>query len=410
MKEKFIKPDYQSYCFSNIPGTVQSLLGAREGNSLPESVLPEGEYKEYQKVVFIFVDAFGWKFFEKYKDKYPALQRFVEKGKVSKLTAQFPSTTAAEVTTMNTGLTIGESGVYEWFYYEPKLDAVIAPLLFSYAKDGKRGTLGPTGIDATELFPTHTLYQELNKHKIKSKIFLSVDYATSEYNSVVSKGADIVPFRTLSEGFTNLSNAIVAEKGKSYFYFYYGGIDSIGHDYGSDSRFFESEIDVFFSSLENIFLKYIEGKVNNAIVLLSADHGQTDVDPLTTFYLNLEIEGIDQYFQKSKNGQLIVPEGSCRDMFLHIKPEKLNDLKNILSERLAGKAEIYLTEELIKNGYFGKNISPEFKSKVGNLVILPYAGESVWWYERDVFEQKHIGHHGGLTPEEMEIPFLALSF
>jgi hypothetical protein len=39
---------------------------------------------------------------------------------------------------------------------------------------------------------------------------------------------------------------------------------------------------------------------------------------------------------------------------------------------------------------------------VGNLVILPYAYESVWWYEKDKFEMRFRGHHGGLTPQEME--------
>ena len=50
--------------------------------------------------VFLFIDAFGWKFFEKYKNRYPFLQRFIDNGVVSKITAQFPSTTAAEVTTI----------------------------------------------------------------------------------------------------------------------------------------------------------------------------------------------------------------------------------------------------------------------------------------------------------------------
>jgi hypothetical protein len=35
------------------------------------------------------------------------------------------------------------------------------------------------------------------------------------------------------------------------------------------------------------------------------------------------------------------------------------------------------------------------------------AGEAVWWYEKDKFEQRFYGHHGGLTPQEMEIPLLA---
>jgi hypothetical protein len=60
------------------------------------------------------------------------------------------------------------------------------------------------------------------------------------------------------------------------------------------------------------------------------------------------------------------------------------------------------TEALIVDGYFGAEVSPRFRERVGNLVILPYRYESVWWYEKGKFEQKFYGHHGGLTPQEME--------
>ena len=62
---------------------------------------------------------------------------------------------------------------------------------------------------------------------------------------------------------------------------------------------------------------------------------------------------------------------------------------------------------MIDQGYFGpSSMSDTFLSRVGNLVILPFAGESVWWYEKDRFEQKYRGHHGGLTRDEMEIPLM----
>ena len=64
--KKFVKPLYDSYCFSNIPMTIQSLLGVTKNTGLPKDVLPEGRYK---KVVFILIDAFGWKFFDKYKSR-----------------------------------------------------------------------------------------------------------------------------------------------------------------------------------------------------------------------------------------------------------------------------------------------------------------------------------------------------
>jgi len=407
----FKRPLYSSYCFSNIPKTIISLLNGDSEIALPLDSLPRLMGKKYQKVVFLFVDAFGWKFFEKYEDRYPSLQRFVKNGVVSKITSQFPSTTSVHVTSANTGLSVGESGVYEWFYYEPKLDAVIAPLLFSYARDEGRDTLKATGIDPKKLYPTQTVYNTLKEKGVKSYVFPQSDFTKSPYNLVMNEGVTYsLPFGTVAEGLTLLSDAVAKEKNKAYFFFYYGKVDTVGHEYGPESRAFESEIDVFFTALEKIFFKYIEDKSPDTLILLSADHGQTRVYPEKTIYLNKELPNIAEFFKTTKKGDPIVPAGSCRDMFLHVKEGRIMELKNKLKELLKGEAEVYETDFLIKEGFFGKKEpSDAFKSRVGNLVILPYRGEAVWWYEKDVFEQKHIGHHGGLTPEEMEIPLLALS-
>lgn len=406
--DNFIKPQYDSNCFSCIPNTILKILGKVEiANKLNERFLPSGSINS-AKVVFIFVDAFGWTFFEKYKDKYPSLRRFMEKGMISRITSQFPSTTAAHVTSINTGLPVGESGVYEWFYYEPKLDAVIAPLLFSFARDKERGTLESINANPAELFPKKTIYKSLKKVGVESNVFLPSEFIKSPYNNIVSAGANLYPYISPAEGLTAMAEMLKNTSKKSYYFFYYGKIDSIGHEYGTGTSYFDSEVDLFFNSLENAFFKLLEEKDNKTLVLLSADHGQTNINPKTTIYINKKIKNIEKYLKTNKTRDIIAPEGSCRDMFLHVKEELLAEFTDKLKILLKGKAEIYSTQLLIEKGFFGEKISKKFLSRVGNLVILPYKGESVWWYEKGVFEQKHIGHHGGLTDEEMEIPFLAL--
>ena len=106
-------------------------------------------------------------------------------------------------------------------------------------------------------------------------------------------------------------------------------------------------------------------------------------------------------------GKAIVPGGSCHDMFLYIQETALDDPQALLSEQIEGKALVFRVADLIAQGYFGPlPVSETFLSRVGNLVILPFEGEAVWWYEAGRFEQKFFGHHGGLTPGEMETPLL----
>ena len=53
-----------------------------------------------------------------------------------------------------------------------------------------------------------------------------------------------------------------------------------------------------------------------------------------------------------------------------------------LAKRLKGRAEVYMVRDLIKDHFFGEGEpSDRFLDRVSNLVVLPYEGEGVYWYE-----------------------------
>lgn len=108
-----------------------NLLTKHSKDGLPKSAIADS-YGEYDIVLLFLIDGFGWEFFEKYLSSCPFLKRVVKEVVISKISSQFPSTTAAHVTTIHTGLNVGKTGIYEWFYYESIIDRIITPLLFSY--------------------------------------------------------------------------------------------------------------------------------------------------------------------------------------------------------------------------------------------------------------------------------------
>jgi predicted AlkP superfamily pyrophosphatase or phosphodiesterase len=359
----------------------------------------------------VFADAFGWRFFEQYQQRSPFLRRVAEQGLVSKLTSQFPSTTAAHVTTIHTGLPVGESGVYEWYYYEPLLDSMIAPLLFSYAGDANRDTLATTGVSAQALYPSQTLYQGLKPHGVDSVVFQHHTYAHSPYSTVVTNGARMVSYRTLPEALANLGQLIERQQRRTYYFLYVDTIDTICHRYGPESPHTAAEIEAFLAIMELIFHAQLAGTQRRTLFLLTADHGQIAINPATTIYLNQRFPELLPYFATNRDGRPRAPAGSSRDMFLHIQDAYLDQAQAFLQQALAGHAEIYRVRDLIDQGFFGTTApSAAFMSRVGNLVILPYAHETVWWYEKGRFEQKFYGSHGGLAREEMETLLLALPY
>ena len=409
--QRFVRPLYDSYCFSNLPATIDFLLTGQKSPMLPLDVLGNLPTK-YNTVIFFFIDAFGWRFFERYAEKYAFLKTVSSQGVVSKLTSQFPSTTAAHVTCMHTGLNVGQSGVYEWNYYEPLVDDIISPLLFSYARDKiLRDTVKKASISPKQFFPNQTFYQTLQSRGVASHILQYQSYTPSTYSDIVFQGAAVHPYTTLQDALTTLTHLLVnqPQTAPTYYFFYFDRIDAACHNHGPFSRQFEDEVDRLLTTLAQTFYKSVRGKTGNTLLMMSADHGQVEVDPRKTYYLNRQVPGIRRYLKTNQRANLLVPAGSARDMFLHVKDEYVDTLILDLKQRMAGRAEVYRTSELLAQNFFGRQPpSRLLLDRIGNVVILPYKHESVWWYEEGVFSMHFYGHHGGLTPEEMEIPLLLL--
>jgi hypothetical protein len=391
MQNNFVTPRYDGGGFAGIPAHITEILASHQ----------------YDAVVLFLIDGFGWRFFDKFQES-PFLQFATREGSVTRITSQFPSTTAAHLTTLHTGLPVGEHGVFEWIYYEPDLDAVIAPLLFSYAGTSERDTLKPAGVKPRSLFPASTIYKLLKKKGVVSTIFQHREYTPSTYSKMIFSGAITRGYRSLPEALVTLSRMLAESNPPAYFVLYNEKIDAVGHEYGPDAPQTEAEIMIFLMTMEQIFLKALTGIHKKILFLLTADHGQVETDPQTTIFINREprFTGFDKFLRLDRQGKPIVPAGSPRDFFLYIRDGMVEEAQEFLTPRLEGKAEVRKVIELMQLGYFGPVISPIFKARAGDLVILPYRGESVWWYEKNKFEQKFRGHHGGLTKQEMEIPLL----
>ncbi len=414
--QQFVRPLYESYCFANLPATIEFLLTGNGQATLPADVLGTLPTR-YDKVVFFFVDAFGWRFFERYAEKYDFLKTVLQQGAVSKITSQFPSTTAAHVTSIHTGLPVGQSGVYEWNYYEPLVDDLISPLLFSYVNyaEGEklqRDTVKRANIPPSAFFPQQTFYKRLREQGIASHILQHQNYTPSTYSDVVFQGAKTYAYQTIEQALFFLAELITVENAPpAYHFLYFDRIDFMGHHAGPFSKAFEQEVDGFFRAMHELFYKNIQGKAQKTLLIMTADHGQIEVNPRTTYYLDKELPALQPYLKTNRQGHLLVPAGSARDMFLYVKDENIDEAIALLREKLRGRAEIYATRDLLAQHFLGQGEPSEaLLGRLGNVVILPYKNETVWWSQGGKYDMRFLGHHGGLTREEMEIPLLLLAF
>jgi predicted AlkP superfamily pyrophosphatase or phosphodiesterase len=383
----FLKPQYGTYCFSQIPSTILSLLGIGD-EGLPRDCIRSGTY---ERVILLLIDGFGWKFLEKYKDRYPFLKQFYDRGIVSKLTAQFPSTTAAHITTLCSNQPVGQHGIYEWFMYEPKLGRVVAPLLYSYAGDKKVGTLDGI-LKPADFFPEGHLFKELQKHKIPCKVFQQETIARSIYSNWMFDGADRVLYKDWPQGIRLLQQHISSP---GLFYLYFGDFDTQAHHHGVTSAEVEKALDLCFHELDKLSYS------SSTALLVTADHGMIDIHPSTTIYLNQKFPTLESKLKKGADGHVLAPAGSCRDFFLHVEPRYIMQVLAELKEGLGDSAWVCLTSELIEDGFFGP-VSESLVGRMADIAIITKGSHSIWWYEEGRFEQKLLAMHGGLTSDELE--------
>jgi Type I phosphodiesterase / nucleotide pyrophosphatase len=390
-----VVPRHDDGGFAALPDTVARLLGAGEGG-----VGLDGLPARARHVVLVLLDAFGWHLFTRHGD-HPLLERF---DAVVPLTTQFPSTTTAHITTLHTGLPVGEHGLYEWNIYEPSLDALVTPLLFCYAGDAARDTLLRAGVDPGFLRPpAPTLYERLARAGVASHVFGPTSFTPSTYDGVLAGAAHAHPMADLAAGLAEVAATLHAAPEPAYAYLYWDEVDSNGHEFGPSSPQVAAAAQRCLDTLDAGLRALPEGTV----VLLAADHGQVEVDPATTVYVNEAWPGIADLLARDRRGRPLAPAGSARDLFLHCRPGAIDELVGGLERLLGERATVHRVADVVAAGWLGA-VGERLRERLADVCVLPAVGETVWWRERHRFDMRFRGHHGGLSEDEARTQVAAL--
>lgn len=397
---RLLKPIYSDYSFANIPATAHRLLaGETIGPLIPPDAFG-GAYPAPEKVVLVFVDSFGWQFWQRYLDRFRILREVARNGVLTPISALFPSTTSASVTTLNLGLLPARHGIYEWNMYVPAYGEVIQSLPFALLAEGP-GTAARCGYAAEHLFAERppTAHERLAASGIASFQIAHRSYAGSPYNVIASKGATILPYSTLAEALVTLDGLLADHTGKAFINLYWGGLDTAAHVHGPGSVVHDAEVIAFWSALDQLLGRR---QKPGTLWLFTADHGHIAVPASETLNVNERWPELARWLARSPSGAPIWPCGSPRDMFLHLAPEHGQAAKALLEEGLAGIADVMTVDAAVAAGLFGPGpVSAEVRRRLGDLLVLPHLGHFVWWREPGLIENRMNGHHGGLAAEEL---------
>ncbi len=402
----FVSPDYKKNCISNIPQLVSHALNGnkRVHNASFEEKIEETDYEETNNVVLIVIDGFGFNQFLKYYKKDKFLSRLADEGDAFPLTSTFPSQTTNALTSMNTGLTPQEHGLFEFFIYLKNI-GIVNTLSFERAGGTTEEGFNPNILLSKE----QTIHTKLKEEGINSFTHINAHNAFNACSKVLFKGSTIIPGLKLSDTIVGLRKNIEKNQNKkSYFFVHIDSLDTIAHQYGPNSYETHVELSLITHLLNKELVQKIDAKTaKKTLLFVTADHGGLNVNPKQTTYLNFSNYTVPN-LQTEDNQKPILPTGSLREVFLHIKEEKIQETKQLLEKKIGNKAQIVETREAAKNGFFGLGVtSEEFFERTGNLMILPFANETVWFENSEGRRVDFLGQHGGLSEQEMLVPFAA---
>lgn len=398
----YVRPAYDDYCFSNVPGTVADLLGRNGvigGPRLPSETVPT---TDITRVAIILVDGFGFEQFLCHRDAHPFLDNLAEEAVVTPLTSTFPSETAAAMTTYYLGRPPIQHGVLGWNVYRPDVDVVVKPLPFVTAGDGDPSDFGLSPADLRE---GQSSGQRLSAagvdvHRVVPVGLVGDETGLGDGGRQAYYGYAIEDTTELTE---RLQRALSSASEPGFVHTYVPEIDAVGHAHGTTASAYRKAVVEIFSAVERAIRGITTERARETLLIICADHGHVDTDPERNVDL-LSAPAVADAVGETVEGTPRI-SGAPRNIHLHIAdPGNARDaVKSTLADR--GCDALVLTcKEAIDEGLWGPGEpSTTFTHHCGDLLVIP--NELGVWHAGEADELDLVGMHGGCHPDEMIVPF-----
>lgn len=347
------------------------LFAALRGDS---DVLPRAE-----SAVLVVIDGLGAISLRAHAGHARALTGGITKRDVAH--SVFPSTTAAALTSIVTGVWPGEHGLVGYRVLDPSRD-VLVNQLSGWETDG---------LDPLTWQPAPTIFERAAGMGHASFAVGVAAYARSGFTRATLRGAEFVAARTPADRVGTAYELAQRHPG-SLVYCYLPEVDKAGHKHGVDSA-------EWVTALENIDAAISVRVPPGVGVLVTSDHGMVDVP--TNRQIVLEEEHLDGIRHVG---------GEPRMLHAYLEPDAEADaVLARLRTDLEGAADVITRDEAIGLGLFGPKVTAAAASRIGDLLAVARGMAAV--YDGTAADQRGrgmVGQHGALTPEERQVPLIRL--
>lgn len=355
----------------SVVGVADDLFAALRGES---TALPRAE-----SVVLVLIDGLGALALRAHAGHARALTSGMAKKDVAY--SVFPSTTAAALTSLLTGAWPGEHGLVGYRVLDRSRDVLVNQLT-GWESDG---------LDPLTWQPAPTVFERARAEGRDAFATGVAAYAGSGFTRATLRGADFVAAQTAAAR-VEAAYELAERHPGAFVYCYLPEIDKAGHKHGMDSP-------QWIAALEEVDAALSIRIPPGVGVLVTADHGMLDVPAHRQVVLDADHLGGVRHIG-----------GEPRMLHVYVEPdEDAAAVADRWRRDLEGLAEVGTRGDTIAAGLFGPTVTEAAASRIGDLLVVARGNGAL--YDGTAADQRGrgmIGQHGGLTPEERQVPLLRL--
>ena len=378
-------PEYGGECLDGVlPAVLGALgvaLGPTDGRDTEEARRSLGVPRT-DRVCVVLVDGLGHGLLAERAGHAPFLRGRLPDARV--LTVGFPSTTAASIGLFGTGRGPGRTGLAGYSVRNP-------------ATGGLANLVSWQGLD-----PSPAWQREPSLLHLAADAGVTVTsvgparFAGSGLTVATLGGGRYVPAESLDE---RVEAALSALRRPGLVYLYWGDVDKVGHHAGWRSPEWGDALSEVDRGLAALARRLPAG----AAMLVTADHGQVDVDPDAI---------IDVAATPALAAGVELVAGEPRAAHVHLtdtSPEGVAAAAGRWRAELGDRALVATRDEAVAAGWFGE-VAEHVRPILGDLVVAALGVGGIGDSRTQTPASLALrGMHGSLTPGEMLVPLVVVS-
>ncbi|MHA7263821.1 alkaline phosphatase family protein [Arthrobacter sp. TMN-37] len=338
-----------------------------------------------RRVCVVMVDGLGLSLLKQRGGHAPFLRTHLDRART--LGSAFPSTTAASLASLGTGLPPGRHGMVGYDVLDPAQGKVVN-MLGNW--DG--------GVDPLAWQPHPTVFERAAR-ELPVVTVSQPRFADSPMTRAALRGGSFAGAGTLQARVRTASEQLSGAEAM-LMYFYLNDLDKAGHRHGSASTDWTDRLEDLDSAMKSLARRVPA----DTLLLLTADHGMVDV---------AEGQRFDYSAQPALVDGVAHTAGEPRMVHLYFEPgldaAGGERLRAAWQEAFGRQAWILTRREAVEAGLFGAAVDPSVLPRIGDLLVAARGPIALFDTRRTPASALEvIGQHGSMTRAEREVPLLTL--